>query len=258
MKSLPTLACGLLLGASISLPALADYERETIVLRAGIGHVDPYSESGNVSLDDLRLEGTSIDVDTGTSLSLTGSFFFNEHFAVGLLAAWPFEHDLKVEGLPDLVGDNDFESFGSVDLGTIDHLPPTVTLQWFPRCSWDWIQPYVGIGLNYTTFFDEDLSDVTESYLETHLGAVTRGSLELDDSWGAAGELGVDFLFGDEKEWLVNFSVWAIDIDSDATITYDTEESTGSNGEVVRVSNKLAVDVEIDPWVYSIGIGYRF
>ncbi|MED5500920.1 MAG: OmpW family outer membrane protein, partial [Pseudomonadota bacterium] len=88
-------------------------------------------------------------------------------------------------------------------------------------------QPYIGAGVNYTHFSDEDLDG---------------GSLDLDDSWGAAGQLGVDLLIDDH--WSMNAAAWYIDIDSDATAevggqSYDTT-------------------VHIDPWVVMGGIGYRF
>ena len=62
-------------------------------------------------------------------------------------------------------------------------------------------QPYVGIGVNYTAFFDEGVS----SDLEAAFGS---GDLELDDSIGLAAQVGFDYAI--DEHWLLNASVWYI------------------------------------------------
>ena len=93
----------------------------------------------------------------------------------------------------------------------------------------------MGLGVNYTLFFDENV----DSELEGMFGP---GDLKLDDSWGWAGQLGVDYLLDDH--WLLNASVWYLDIETDATFKF--------------AANRVTADVDIDPWVYMLGVGYRF
>ncbi|MBK1769965.1 MAG: outer membrane protein OmpW, partial [Escherichia coli] len=62
------------------------------------------------------------------------------------------------------------------------------------------------------------------------------------DSWGAAGQVGVDYLIN--RDWLVNMSVWYMDI--------DTTASYKSNGTPVKDA------VRLDPWVFMFSAGYRF
>ena len=90
--------------------------------------------------------------------------------------------------------------------------------------------PYVGLGVNWTTFFNTD----TVSEL-----AIDGIELDLDDSVGLAAQVGADFSTGDR--WLLNVDIRWADIETDATL----------GG--VEVGS-----VEIDPWVYSIQVGYRF
>lgn len=174
----------------------------------GVAKVSPKSDNGH--FDGL---GMDVDVKDDTGFAFTLGYRFLDNWGVELLAAQPFKHDI------DLNGD---------DLASTKHLPPTLTLQYYPLGGTDaWVQPYIGAGVNYTHFSDEDL-DV--------------GSLDLDDSWGAAGQLGVDLLVDDH--WSFNAAAWYIDIDSDATAkvggqSYDTT-------------------VHIDPWVVMAGVGYRF
>ncbi|WP_297770501.1 OmpW family outer membrane protein [uncultured Alcanivorax sp.] len=60
---------------------------------------------------------------------------------------------------------------------------------------------------------------------------------------GFAWEVGADFALDDN--WLFNVSVWNIDIDTEARLYVN-------NARVDKI------DVEIDPWVYMVGLGYRF
>ena len=60
---------------------------------------------------------------------------------------------------------------------------------------------------------------------------------------GFAWEGGADFALDDN--WLFNVSVWNIDIDTEARLYVN-------NARVDKI------DVEIDPWVYMVGLGYRF
>jgi outer membrane protein len=206
------LAAGALL-ALVASPALA-YEAGTWVLRAGVGVVAP--DSDNLVLD----PDTIIEVDDGTSLTLMGTYMFNPNWAFDVLASWPFNHDIKLAG---------------TKIAETDHLPPTFSLQYhfLPDGT---IQPYVGAGLNYTTFFSTDVEQVL-----TDLTGIT--DIDLDDSFGFALQLGADWTFG--NRWLLNFDLRWIDIESDLT---------ASDG----VTSEELGTVKIDPWVYSINLGYSF
>lgn len=215
----------LLMGATAAMA----YQPGDFIVRAGAANVDPNDDSDALKLNGATLAGTEAEVDDDTQLGITFTYMINEHWGVGLLAATPFEHDIDA----DLTG----IGAGKVDAGSTKHLPPTLTLQYFPMASDSKFQPYIGAGINYTNFFQEDLG----SELENTLGS--KGSLELDDSWGVAFQVGMDYQLN--EHWLVNASIWYLDIDTDAKIKLD-------NGAVIKT------DVEIDPMVYMVGIGYKF
>jgi outer membrane protein len=232
------LAAGALL-ALVASPAIA-YEAGTWVLRAGVGMVSP--KSGNLDLGSLdlgggiQLTGASVEVDDGTSLTLSGTYMFTQNWAFDVLASWPFEHDIDVSATID---DGVNVVSGTVPLGSTKHLPPTFSIQYhfMPDAAF---QPYVGAGVNWTTFMSEKVtSDASEA------GIV---GLSLDDSFGGAFQLGADWLFG--NNWLVNFDVRWINIETDAEVTLDDGVNAPVTAEIGTV--------EIDPWVYQINVGYRF
>ena len=159
---------------------------------------------------------------------------FANHLGIGVLGATPFKHNINGGG--DIPGD--------VKLGETKHLPPTLTLQYFPMHSSSAFQPYVGAGVNYTTFFEEK----TTQALNNALG-VASSELELDDSVGVAVELGMDYMLS--ENFGLNAAMWWADINTDATVkVYD-----GAGNYLAQTDE---FEVEIDPMVYMVGFTYKF
>ena len=181
------------------------YEAGDIIVRAGIASVQP---------NETMEAGSTLDTLNGglgnnEQLGITASYMLTDKLGLELLAATPFKHDITSNG---------------AKIGETKHLPPTLSLQYYPMDNQSAVQPYVGVGVNYTTFFSEES---------------TLGNLKLDDSWGLAAQAGVDYAVSDNM--VLNAAVWYIDIDSDASL----------NGADIGT-------VALDPWVYMVGVGYKY
>ena len=227
MKNAVSLALAVAL-ASGSLLAQA-YEEGDFILRLGAATVSPNEDSDNISLPtDPVTVLNGVEVDDDTQLGIIPAYMVTDHWGLELLAATPFEHDVSVKGLP-------------LDAGTIKHLPPTLSLQWYPRGNVSGWQPYIGVGLNYTMIYDESVDSDLKDALGALLGA-QKVDLSLDDSFGLSAQAGVDIPLN--ENWAINAGVWYIDIDTQATIKTDV--------------GKVKFDVDIDPWVYNVGIAYKF
>ena len=199
------------------------------LVRVGTATVEPDDSSTTISTQATgALAGTEAGVNSDTQLGLNIVYMLSDNIGLELLAASPFKHDISEKGL-------DQYGFDTKNLGSTKHLPPTFSVQYYFCESSSVLRPYVGLGINYTVFFDESSSSQAESVL----GA---SDLELDDSIGLAAQAGVDWQIN--KEWFVNVSVWRMDIDTDASFS-------SALGEVT-------VEVEIDPWAYMVAVGYRF
>lgn len=217
------------LALAIAAPAAQAYQPGDFIVRAGVAHVEPNEDSGEVKLDGAKVSGTKATVDGENQLGLTFAYMLTEHIGIELLAATPFSHTLSVKGLgAGLDG----------KLADVKQLPPTLSLQYYPMAPSSRFQPYAGIGINYTTFFDADLAGNRKDQ--------GFSNLKLKDSVGLAGQLGMDYMLTDNI--LLNASVWYIDIDTKATVDGPSALSVG----------KTKVDVDIDPWVYMVGVGYKF
>ena len=197
------------------------YEVGDVLLRAGPTWVLPNDDSSTVK----PIPGSGVEVGDGVSLGFSVTYLLTPQIGVELLAALPFKHDITGKGALD-----------GVDIGSVKHLPPTVTLQWYPALGVDWVQPYVGAGVNYTTFLDEDADGELESI-------VGKTKISLDDSWGYALEVGADWRVS--NRWFINTSLWYVDIATDATL------KTAGAGT-------LKTEVDIDPLVVMVGVGTRF
>jgi len=191
--------------------AVQAYEAGDWLVRGGIWGVFP--ESDNLTFNLTPRQRVTLDVDDGYSLGFNITYMVNPNIGVELLGAWPFKHDISISGL------------GKV--AETKQLPPTVSVQYHFMPSGS-IHPYVGLGLNYTTFFSEKTK-----------GALQGASLKLDDSWGVAGQLGIDVDVA--PNWFVNADLRYISIETDAKV----------NGDDIGT-------VKINPWVFGLNVGTHF
>jgi outer membrane protein OmpA-like peptidoglycan-associated protein/outer membrane protein W len=159
---------------------------------------------------------------------------FHNNFGIELLAAWPFSHGIDLKPYAG----------GRTRVAYTDHLPPTLSLVWRPYDAKATLQPYVGVGANYTMFSDTYFrADALSA-----AGLPPRTKLNLDDSFGVAGVVGLDFFPGDEKKWFANVQVRYIQIETDAEVDLG-----------IRPGGRLDLGtVDINPFVYGVHFGRRF
>ena len=115
-------------------------------------------------------------------------------------------------------------TLGGTDIGSVKALPPTLMLQYhfMPDAVF---RPYAGVGVNYTSFSSRNFSIA---------GLSTSSS-----SWGPALQAGFDYQIA--PRWYINADVKYVWMNTDVTL----------NG--AKLTN-----VDINPWMFSVGIGYRF
>ena len=207
-------------------PAMAHESGDFIVRMGGI-KVVPDVSSGVFDPALPAVGGLGVDVDDDTQLGLTFAYMVTDNIGVELVGATPFTHDLILD-----------TGGSGVVIGETSHLPPTLLAQFYaPQLGP--VRGYLGAGVNYTLFFDDSIDDAVVSPL---VGGADV-DVKLSNSVGFAWEVGADFLIN--ENWLLNASVWNIDIDTEARLYVND----------ARVDK---IDVEIDPWVYMVGVGYRF
>ncbi|EEQ14986.1 Outer membrane protein W [Yersinia frederiksenii ATCC 33641] len=204
----------LLAVATLASTAVSAHQAGDYIFRAGTATVRP-----NAGSDDVLGYG-SFKADNNTQLGLTFSYLITDNIGVELLAATPFRHKIGLEP--------------TGNIAEVKQLPPTLMAQYYFRDKQDKLRPYLGIGLNYTTFFDEKFNNTGSSAGLT--------DLSVKDSWGVAGQAGLDYMVS--ENWMLNMSVWWMNIETDVKFKAGGEEQT--------------IHTRLDPWVFMFGAGYRF
>ena len=192
----------------------------TWTVAAGAHYVDPKSDNGDVTIGGTNY---AVDVDGDVRPTISGEYFIANNVGIELLAAIPFHHDFT---LNDADGNEIFT-------GKTQHLPPTLSLQYhFDDYNLPMnVKPFVGVGVNYTTFFKEKL--------DNKLGL----ELKLKDSVGVAGHIGLDIPFAATESLRIDARY--MDIKTDATVN-----GAGVNYELG--------EIDISPWVYGVAFVKQF
>lgn len=116
-----------------------------------------------------------------------------------------------------------------VDVGDFYIIPPHLMVQYHFDLG-NGMKPYVGAGVNYSIIFSED-------------DAAGFNGLSIDNGFGFSLQAGVDVQMNDN--WFFNFDVKKTWLNVDATTTHTT-------------LGAVAADIDVDPWIVGVGIGYRF
>ncbi|RKX65021.1 MAG: OmpW family protein [Tenericutes bacterium] len=207
--------------STVAMPVMA-YEAGDWLVRGRIVNVDPQDSSGRVSVNGTKVPGSGVNVNSDVIPELDITYMVSRNWGVELILGYS-EHDVT--------GSGSVAGLGRVIEAKA--LPPTLTVQYHfaPDSN---IRPYIGAGVNYTYFWDEDVKGILN---------VPGAKVEMDDSWGLAAQAGMDIAINDD--WFVNVDIKYIQMDTTAKFKN-------------TLVGSAKVDVDIDPLVYGVGIGRRF
>jgi outer membrane protein len=193
------IACAALC-ALLSVPAIAQTSAsEPWLVRVRAVHLDSANNDST---------GLNLSIDNKWLPEVDVSYFFTPNIAAELILTVPQKQTLRS---------------GATDIGTLRHLPPTLTAQYhfIPNGAY---RPYVGAGVNFTHFSSVNLP----------AGVDIKRS-----SWGPALQAGLDFPVG--RNMVLNVDVKKVYIRTDVSAA--------------------GVDIgkfKVDPVLFGVGIGWRF
>ena len=211
----------------LAVAPLAQAEDNPWMVRVRAVGVLP-DESGSLSVDGAALAG-NVDISDQYIPELDISYFFNENFAVELiLAVTPHDVEAINVTVPGALED------ANIALGDVWLLPPTLTAQ-YHFTQFGQFKPYVGAGINATFFFNEDEGSVADG-------------IDYEEGFGPALQAGFDYdLDGVAGGWALNVDVKKVWINTDVTVDFST-----------ALGATVDADVDIDPLLVGIGLGYKF
>ena len=225
-----TLFATSLLALAIAAPSVQAHQAGDIIVRAGAITVQTKENTSSIKLDRPAAAdiGGKATLGNDTQLGLNFAYMLTDHFGVELLAASPFKHDVAIKGTAGGIADG--------KLGSLKHLPPTLSAVFYPLDSKSAFQPYVGAGVTYTWFFDEKVGSSAT--------AAGFDNFRVNNTWGWAAQVGADYMLTDNI--MLNGQIRYIDIDTTAYV----------NNNALGVRAK--VDVNVEPLIYMVGLGYKF
>ena len=219
-------------------PTFAMAEAGDWVVRARVVDVSPNEDSklgstvNNLGLGAIMSPGAELAVDSNVIPELDISYYFTKNISAELILAFGTRHDVSVKG-------DALATVGNQPLGSVNVLPPTLTAQWhfMPDQT---IDPYIGAGVNYTHSFDRSL--------KFSKNALAGNDIRVDSNmFGLVAQAGVDINLKDG--WLINADVKYVTMNTDV----EARLGAGNTGAWTKIDN-----LDINPWVFGIGIGKKF
>lgn len=202
----PAIAVGVALAAlATAMAPSAHAQGSPWVFRARAVNIDPA---------DKDKTGLGLSLSRKTIPELDFSYFLTPNWATELVLTVPQRHTLSSNG---------------TRVGSVKHLPPTLTLQYHfnPEGSF---RPYVGAGVNYTSFSGVRFEPAVQAALAPSLKK---------NSVGLAAQAGFDVML--DQQWSINVDVKKIQMDTE-----------------VRSKGTSLGKFKIDPLLVGVGVGYRF
>ncbi len=195
-----------LIAAALAVAALAPVAAQAaegpFQVRVRAVNVDPANKGTDV--------GALVSLSTKVIPEVDFTYFVTPNIAAELILTYPQKHDVSLAG--------------SGKIGTLRHLPPTLTAQYHFLPTGQ-IRPYVGAGVNYT-----NITTVT-----------LPGDLNVDrGSFGLAFQAGVDIQVAPKV--FVNIDVKKVNIQTNLRASDGTDLGK----------------IKVDPTLVGVGVGYRF
>lgn len=197
----------------------------TLVGRLGITQIKPEVRSGDLTAPSLP--GTKADIEADTQPSAGITWFWTDKISLDLPLAAGFKHDI--------VGDGAIAGAGKI--GEVKALPITLLAQYRFGEANAALRPYVGIGPTYAKFY--------KARSTAALTALTGGTPADPTTLSIASKLALTAQVG--LAWRLN-PKWSVD--ASVTKTALKTRATLSTGQTL--------DVKVDPWSFTLGVGYQF
>ncbi len=164
---------------------------------------------GGVNGSDLSYSDTVIP-------ELDISYYFTDNIAAELILGTTYAN---------VNGEGSIAGLGRV--GKTWLLPPTLTLQ-YHFTDFGRFKPYVGAGATYAIFYNQDGDAASD--------------LDIENSFGAALQVGFDYMVDDHWGWNVDVKKIFLEPDFDVTVG----------------GSKLSGKAKLNPWLIGTGVTYRF
>jgi outer membrane protein len=212
------------------------------IISLGWFRVMPNSSADPLTVDSINgrpvgmvRPNTGADIESADTLGIAFSHFFTDNISAEFVVGIPPKHDVK--------GNGDYAQYGK--LGSVRQWSPAVLVKYHFFEAKTKFRPYVGLGVNYTWFTDETISN--QDFVNHAFGIPgAKMTASADSSWNPVFNIGANYAITDN--WFVGLSVSYLPLSTRATFTTQA-------GPVTIVSH---TKIKIDPVVTFLSVGYKF
>lgn len=169
-------------------------------------------DKGNVN----GIPGSDLSYSDTVTPELDISYYFTDNLAAELILGTTYAN---------IYGEGTISGLGKI--GKVWVLPPTLTLQ-YHFTDFGAFKPYVGAGVNYTIFYNQD--------------AGSADALHVKNTFGGAVQVGFDYML--DQHWGFNFDVKKLFLEPKFDVTVGGTDLTGK--------------AKLNPWLIGTGVTYRF
>ncbi len=201
-------------------PTFVSYDPWQVRLR--VVDVAPTASNNAVYTLPGTFVGKGLSVQSQVIPELDISYYFTPNIAVEAICCFSYHTIKPVNAIAGITG--------PASVGNTWVFPPTALLQ-YHFTNFGAFQPYVGVGVNWTRYFNSKAT-----------GGLAGGPLNISDSFGLAAQAGFDYMIN--RNWGFNADIKYIQMEPNAKYPI----SAGG----------LKSKVNIDPIVFGLGITYRF
>lgn len=260
-----------------------------IVNKTAIKDGSKYNVAGFPSefqgLGEWSSPGTGLESDTVDTFGLLFTHYVDDHWGVELKAGIPPKVDILGKGevyanltkpIPQSIQITDMTRGGGVASTARAWLPAALVQYQFGKPGVNKFRPYVGAGVMYAYFDDIELNKGIGQDLQVAAGrlqliqqgdalsalrskedvrdnidagvADMRVKVEADSAWAPIINVGATYDF--DENWYAVGSISYAKLDSDTTITV----KNGAGEELIEAKS----NIDIDPYITYLGVGYRF
>ncbi|MES2424711.1 MAG: OmpW family outer membrane protein [Pseudomonadota bacterium] len=223
MKKRNSLATVALLAAGVFCSsAFAQYEG-SILIRGGVMQVKPKVESGSLS----GPAPSNSTIDNGPSTKIGGgvTLMMTDHISIDLPLAPPFKFPINGTGAIQGVG----------KLGTVKSLPATQFVQYRFREPEAAFRPYIGLGITYAYFFDEEGSAAFSGV--TNPGGTTR--FKVKSKFALTPQIGATWMFS--EPYFVDIWYAKTFLKTTATLSTGQTQNLVLNPRTLQISVGMAL-----------------
>jgi len=233
----------LVAGAAMALAGVAQAQSAgSNIISLGWMRVMPTGHSEFLTIDSVggvpfgvQRPNTGATIDSADTLGIVLSHYFTDNISTEFVLGVPPKHNVS--------GDRGYEKYGK--LGEVRQWSPAIVAKWHFFDAKTKFRPFVGLGVNYTWFTGESVTNQT--IVQGEFGPGSHMTANAKSSWNPVFTAGANYAVTDN--WFLGFSVSYVPIATTANFT-----TTLANGAQVQSHTKI----KIDPVVTYLSVGYRF